>query len=278
MLRTLRRVGWAPKLGGFVITIFVIVAAAAPVLAPHHPEALQLGVRLEPPSWLGGKGGFFMGSDQVGRDVLSRLLYGVRTSLGLGIGAATLSAVLGTLLGVMSGYGGGFLDAFLMRLADVQLAFPFLVLAITIVAVLGPGVANLLLVLAIWGWANFARVARGEVLAIRDREFVQASAALGASFGRIVWRHLLPNILAKVVVIWTYMVAQMVVAEGALSFLGLGVPEPMASLGSMMNEGRVRLSTAWWITTMPGVGLMALVLGVNLAGDGLADALNPRAH
>jgi len=165
-----------------------------------------------------------------------------------------------------------------MRLADVQLAFPFLVLAITIVAVLGPGVANLLLVLAIWGWANFARVARGEVLAIRNREFVQASEALGASFGRIVWRHLLPNILAKVVVIWTYMVAQMVVAEGALSFLGLGVPEPMASLGSMMNEGRVRLSTAWWITTMPGVGLMALVLGVNSAGDGLANALNPRAH
>jgi len=219
-----------------------------------------------------------MGSDQVGRDVLSRLLYGFRTSLGLGMGSATLSAVLGTLLGVMSGYSGGILDVSVMRLADIQLAFPFLVLAITVVAIIGSGVVNLLLVLTIWGWANFARVARGEVLAIRDREFVQASEALGASFARIMWRHLLPNILAKVMVVWTYMVAQMMVAEGALSFLGLGVPEPMASLGSMMNEGRVRLSTAWWITTIPGLGLMMVVLGVNLAGDGLADALNPKAH
>jgi len=270
LLRQLRRVGVA------VVSVFLVASLLTSVARVPPGAAPNLSLRLQAPSWLGGQGHFILGSDQLGREILYRLLSGLRTSLLIGILAATIAGAIGTLLGLMAGYAGGVLDTLLMRVVDVQLSFPFLVLAIAIVAVLGHSVTNVMVVLILWGWASFARFARGEVLSLRDGEFVQASWALGASAARIVRRHLLPNVLPRVVVVWTYMVAQMAVGEGSLSFLGLGVEEPVVSLATMMNDGRVHLSTAWWVATFPGVMLMLLILGVNFLGDGLADRFNPK--
>ena len=262
--------------GAILIGLCLIASLLASVIRAPQGTAPNLSLRLQAPSWLGGQGDFILGSDQLGREILYRLLSGLRTSLLIGAVAATIAGAIGTLLGLIAGYTGGVLDTFLMRVVDVQLSFPFLVLAIAIVAVLGHSVTNVLVILILWGWASFARFARGEVLSLRDGEFVQATWALGATSARIVRRHLLPNVLPRIVVVWTYMVAQMAVGEGSLSFLGLGVEEPVVSLATMMNDGRVHLSTAWWVATFPGLALMLLILGVNFLGDGLADRFNPK--
>jgi peptide/nickel transport system permease protein len=208
--------------------------------------------------------------------VASRLLYGARVSLTVGFAAAVIAGAVGVLLGTVAGYYRGWLDDVLMRVGDIQLAFPLLVLAIGVLSVLGASVLNVILVLGVSGWVQYARIVRGETLSLTQREFVEAARALGAADRHIVWRHLLPNILPPVTVVATFSVARVIIAEASLSFLGLGIPPPAASWGAMLDEGRNYITTGWWLALFPGVAILLLVLGINLVGDWLRDVLDPR--
>jgi peptide/nickel transport system permease protein len=264
-------VGWV------LVGVVAAVALTAPLLAPHNPLAQDLELRAGSPTLSrGGLGAHPLGNDQLGRDILSRILYGSRISLGVGLAAVVLGGTVGVGLGVMAGYVGGWPDRLIMRVADIQLAFPFILLAMAIIAVAGPGLGKLIAVLALSGWVTYARVVRSEVLSVREREFVQAARAIGLRDGRIMLRHILPNVIAPVIVISTLELARVVILEAALSFLGLGVQPPTPSWGRMLADGRDFLATAWWISTVPGLAIMALVLGVNLVGDWLRDVLDPR--
>ena len=264
-------VGWA--LAGLI----VLLAVLAPILSPHDPLLQDLERRAAAPtiSW-SRLGAHPLGNDQLGRDLLSRVIYGSRVSLGVGIAAVVLGGTIGVALGVMSGYFGGWPDRLIMRIADIQLAFPFILLAMTIIAVAGPGLGKLIAVLALSGWVTYARVIRSEVLSVREREFIQAARAVGLRDGRIMLRYVLPNVAAPIIVVATLELARVVILEAALSFLGLGVQPPTPSWGRMLADGRDFLATAWWISTFPGLAIMALVLGVNLVGDWLRDVLDPR--
>lgn len=264
-------------IGMFLLLIFALSAAFAPIVAPHDPLQQDLVRRLTPPSWqAGGRTDNLLGTDALGRDILSRMIYGVRTSLLIAVAAVSLSGAMGTLLGLWSGYYRGRLDDVIMRVADIQLAFPFVLLAISIVAVLGPSIPNLIMVLAITSWVIYARVVRGEVLALREREFVEASRASGCTDRHILFVEILPNILTPVIVIATFEVAKMIIWEASMSFLGLGVPPPTPSWGTMIADGRGYLSTSWWLSTFPGIAIMITVLAANLTGDWLRTLLDPR--
>jgi peptide/nickel transport system permease protein len=264
-------------LGLAVILASAVLAVLAPVLAPDDPARNDLLARLTPPAWMaGGSWAHPLGTDTLGRDVVSRLLYGARVSLVVGLSAVVLAGVLGVLLGLVSGYYGGRLDDALMRLGDVQLAFPALVLAIAVLAVVGSGLGNVVLVLGVTGWVTYARIARGETLSLRHREFVEGARALGARDAGILWRHVLPNVLPSITVIATFSVARTIIAEASLSFLGLGIPPPAPSWGAMLDEGRNYLTTGWWLALFPGLAILAVVLGINVVGDWLRDTLDPR--
>jgi peptide/nickel transport system permease protein len=264
-------------LGLVVVAGSVVLAVVAPVLAPSDPVRNDLLERLVPPMWMeGGSGRHPLGTDTLGRDVVSRLLYGARVSLVVGFSAVVVAGALGLLLGLVSGYYGGRLDDLLMRLGDVQLAFPALVLAIAVLAVVGSGLFNIVLVLGVTGWVTYARIARGETLSLRHREFVEGARALGAGDAAILWRHVLPNVLPSITVIATFSVARTIIAEASLSFLGLGLPPPAPSWGAMLDEGRNYLTTGWWLALFPGLAILAVVLGINVVGDWLRDALDPR--
>ena len=264
-------------LGLAVILTSAVLAMLAPVLAPDDPARNDLLARLTPPAWMaGGSWAHPLGTDTLGRDVVSRLLYGARVSLVVGLSAVVLAGVLGVLLGLVSGYYGGRLDDALMRLGDVQLAFPALVLAIAVLAVVGSGLGNVVLVLGVTGWVTYARIARGETLSLRHREFVEGARALGARDGGILWRHVLPNVLPSITVVATFSVARTIIAEASLSFLGLGIPPPAPSWGAMLDEGRNYLTTGWWLALFPGLAILAVVLGINVVGDWLRDTLDPR--
>jgi peptide/nickel transport system permease protein len=275
--RRRRGPGAAGAVGWVLVGVVAAVALTAPLLAPHNPLAQDLELRAGSPTLSrGGLGAHPLGNDQLGRDILSRILYGSRISLGVGLAAVVLGGTVGVGLGVMAGYVGGWPDRLIMRVADIQLAFPFILLAMAIIAVAGPGLGKLIAVLALSGWVTYARVVRSEVLSVREREFVQAARAIGLRDGRIMLRHILPNVIAPVIVISTLELARVVILEAALSFLGLGVQPPTPSWGRMLADGRDFLATAWWISTVPGLAIMALVLGVNLVGDWLRDVLDPR--
>jgi len=260
-----------------VIVISAALATLAPALAPADPARNDLLARLTPPAWMaGGSWAHPLGTDTLGRDVVSRLLYGARVSLIVGFSAVVLAGVLGVLLGLVSGYYGGRLDDALMRLGDVQLAFPALVLAIAVLAVVGSGLGNVVLVLGVTGWVTYARIARGETLSLRHREFVEGARALGARDAEILWRHVLPNVLPSITVVATFSVARTIIAEASLSFLGLGIPPPAPSWGAMLDEGRNYLTTGWWLALFPGLAILAVVLGINVVGDWLRDTLDPR--
>jgi peptide/nickel transport system permease protein len=262
-----------------VIVTSAAVAVVAPALAPDDPVRNDLLARLSPPAWLeGGSWRHPLGTDTLGRDVVSRLLYGARVSLVVGFSAVVLAGVLGVALGLVAGYYGGRLDDVLMRLGDVQLAFPALVLAIAVLAVLGAGLANVVLVLGVTGWVTYARIARSETLSLRHREFVEGARALGARDSGILWRHVLPNVLPPITVVATFSVARTIIAEASLSFLGLGIPPPAPSWGAMLDEGRNYLTTGWWLALFPGLAILAVVLGINLVGDWLRDTLDPRVE
>jgi peptide/nickel transport system permease protein len=267
-----------PALAGLgVIAAAVVVAAFAPALAPSDPVKNRLLDRLTPPMWAqGGNPRHPLGTDTLGRDVLSRLLHGARISLTVGLAAVLVAGVVGVGLGLVAGYRGGWADDLLMRLGDIQLAFPVLLLGVAVIAVLGASLINMILVLGASGWVTYARIARGETLSLKERDFVAAARALGAPARHVVVRHLLPNVLPSLMVVATFSVARTIIAEASLSFLGLGLPPPAPSWGAMLDEGRNYVTTGWWLALFPGLAILLLVLAINLCGDWLRDALDPR--
>ena len=270
---------WSAVLGLAVIAGAAAMALLAPTLAPTDPVRNSLLERLTQPMWAaGGTAGHPLGTDTLGRDVASRLLYGARVSLIVGFSAVVIAGVLGVVLGLLAGYYRGWPDDLLMRLGDVQLAFPVLVLAVAVLAVLGASLTNVILVLGVTGWIAYARIVRGETLSLKQREFVEAARALGATDRYLLWRHVLPNVLPPVTVVATFSVARTIIAEASLSFLGLGIPPPAPSWGAMLDEGRNYITTGWWLALFPGLAILLLVLGINLVGDWLRDVLDPRVE
>ncbi|WP_137176468.1 ABC transporter permease [Roseomonas sp. AR75] len=269
--------GWLGLIGILLITLLLLFAAFGPLLDLPDPTRTNLRARMAAPTIsLFGVGPHPLGTDQLGRDILSRIVFGSRVTLAVAGAAVILGGIVGTLLGLVAGYFGGFLDRLLMRLADIQLAVPLMLLALMVIAALGPSLQNLVIVLALVSWVRYARIVRGQVLAVREREFVQSARAIGASAPRIILRHILPNVLTPAVVVATLELARVIVLEAGLSFLGLGVQPPFPSWGRMLAEGRTYIASAWWIITFPGIALMLTVLAVNLLGDWLRDHLDPR--
>ncbi len=259
---------------GFLLLV-ILIAVFAPILAPYNPTKGTLSGRLHAPAFLSAEKTYPLGSDQIGRDVLSRMLYGARISLTVGFLAVLIGGCFGSLLGLVAGYVGGWLDETIMTLGDMQLAFPFILLAIAVIAVLGPSLRNLIIVVGISGWVTYARIARAQVLAVREREFITAERAIGATARRILFRHILPNIAASLIVVGSLDLARTIILESTLSFLGLGVQPPTASWGGMLGEGREYLNTAWWISTFPGILLTLTTISVSRIGDWLRDVLDP---
>src|SRR3990170_5281651 len=257
--------------GILILLLLASSALFATALAPYDPPRQNLGQDL-----LTSTQAHPLGTDKLGRDILSRTIYGSRVSLLVGVATVALSLSIGFALGALAGYFGGWLDQLLMRLVDVLLAFPGILLAIAFTAVLGPGLDHVILALCLIGWTGYARLVRGEILALREREFVHAARALGGSPGRIIVLHLLPNLLPPLLIQATFGMAAAIIAEGSLSFLGLGVQPPTPSWGSMLNEGRQFLLIAPHLTTFPGLAIMITVLGLNLVGDGMRDRLEKR--
>lgn len=264
-------------IGLAIVVAGILIALLAPILAPAEPTSQDMRAVLQGPSWLsGGSPGHLLGTDQVGRDVLSRIIFGSRISLSIGLLAVAISAPLGVLIGAVAGYYGGWLEDLVMRIADAQLAIPFILLAIALVAVLGQSLLNVILVLGLSSWVIYARVVRAEVLSLKRQEFIEAARVIGVSNTRILVRHLLPNTLVPVTVIATFAVAHMILVEASLSFLGLGVPPPAATWGGMVGDSRQYLTSAWWLPVFPGLAITITVLGINFLGDWLRDCLDPR--
>jgi peptide/nickel transport system permease protein len=271
-----RRRRWLPLLALVFMTGLIVMAVGAPWLAPHDPERQSLRVRLTAPTLEGADGRAHpLGTDHLGRDILSRVIYGARVSLVIGFAAVAVGSLVGASLGILAGFRGGWIDSVIMTLADAQLAFPFVLLAIGIIAVIGPSFPTLIVVIGLSGWVGYARVLRSQVIVLRSREFVDAIHALGGSVARIVLKHILPNVVSSLIVIATLELARAVVLEATLSFLGLGIQPPTPSWGGMIQEGREYLDTAWWISTFPGLVLMSMSLVVSRAGDWLRDVLDP---
>ncbi len=267
----------AAVLGGAITVMVLLTSVFAPWVAPKDPLALDPLRRLLPPVWMqGGSWGYPLGTDHVGRDILSRLIYGSRISTVIGLTAVTISASIGVLLGLISGFYGGPAERLILWMADVQIAFPFYLLVISIIAAVGTGFGTIIVVFGVAGWVIYARLVRGVVLSLRCREFIEAANALGASNLRVVVRHVLPNVVTPVIILATLRVASVIVWESGLSFLGLSVPPPTPTWGRMLSDGRAYLANAWWTATFPGLSIMVTVLGVNMLGDGLRDALDPR--
>ena len=264
--------------GLIVVAVVVVMAAGAPWLSPYDPIAQDIGDRrLKPPLWRDDAGHrHVLGTDHLGRDLLARVIHGAQPALLVGVAAVAISGFLGMGIGLVAGYFGGWLDDVLMRLADIQLAFPFILLAIAVIGIVGPSLLTIIVVIGVSSWVIYARIVRGAVLSLREREFVQAALALGSGDGRVVLRHILPNVLTPWLVVATLDMARVIVIESALSFLGLGVQPPTPTWGGMLADGRVYISTAWWLATFPGLAILVTVLGINLFGDGLRDTLDPR--
>ena len=263
--------------GLMVVTAVVATALAAALVTPFDPVEQDIGARLKAPLTRDAGGRVHvLGTDHLGRDILARIVFGARPALLVGFAAVAISGVLGMMAGLLAGYFGGRIDDTLMRLADIQLAFPFILLAIAVIGVLGPSLTTIICVIGVSSWVVYARIVRGAALSLREREFVQAAQALGSRDGRILMRHVLPNVFTPWLVVATLDMARVIVIESALSFLGLGVQPPTPTWGGMLADGRVYISTAWWLATFPGLAILITVLGINLFGDGLRDTLDPR--
>jgi peptide/nickel transport system permease protein len=263
-------------LSAVVLCAVIVCGIAAPLIAPFDPLEQQFADVLKPPGTQGEGGTYWLGTDPLGRDLLSRIIYGARISLLVGVLTVVVRGTLGVLIGLIGGYYGGKVDDLLMRIADIQLTLPFLIVAIAVLVVLGPGLGNLIIVLGLTGWVDFGRVVRSETLSLRQRDFVDAARASGASNAYIIRRHILPNTASVILVISTLQVASVIIAEASLSFLGLGVPALTPTWGKEISEGRDYAAIAWWLPTFPGVAIFATVLAINILGDWLRDRWDPR--
>ena len=272
-------VGDVPVVAAVVILVLLVAGALfAPYIAPHDPNEQDLLLRLKPPAWMtNGSANNLLGTDPLGRDILSRVIHGSRISLLVGLSALLVAGVVGVAVGLVAGYYRGRLDDWIMRLADIQLSIPFVLLAIAILAVVGASTRNVILVLTLHGWVVYARLARGQTLSLREREYVQAYRALGARDWRIATQHILPNLLSPVIVVASLEMASLITLEASLSFLGLGIQPPATSWGVMLADGRNYLSGgAWWVVTFPGLALTLAVLSINVLADWLRDVLDPQ--
>ena len=258
-------------IGGIIIVLFILIALFAPLLAPKPPNAQSLKGALTPPCWAHP-----LGTDEFGRSILSRIIFGARVSLNIALIASAVALGIGVPLGALAGYYGGALDSIVEGLVDITWAFPTILAALGIIFMLGPGLHSVMIAVGVVYWAGYARITRGQFLALREQEYVQAARAVGASNLRIIWRHLLPNSLAPLLVQLSLGMGQVILIEASLSFLGLGAQPPTPSWGSMLSSGRAYLLNASWLTLFPGLAIMLVVLGFNLMGDGLRDALDPR--
>ncbi|HKX18134.1 MAG TPA: ABC transporter permease, partial [bacterium] len=265
--------------GAIVVALIVAAALLAPWLAPHNPYVGRVIDRLLPPVWMeGGDSGYLLGTDQIGRDVLSRLIYGGRVSLGIAVLAVAVAGTVGLALGLLAGFYRGWLDWTISAGVDVMLTFPFVLLALATIAVLGPSVRNVVIVLGVTGWPIYTRVVRAEVVRLRTLEFAVAARALGLTNARIVLRHIVPNLLNAVIVIASLDVARFIIVEAFLSYLGLGVQPPVPSWGGMLGDFRPFMFDRWWLPTFPGMAIFLTALAVNLVGDGLRDYLDPQSR
>ncbi|MBI4611750.1 MAG: ABC transporter permease [Candidatus Rokubacteria bacterium] len=272
------RVEGFPVIPIAIIATIALLAIFADVLAPHNPEVGNLGERFRPPAWqAGGSERYLLGTDHLGRDVLSRLIYGARVSMVVGFTAVIFAGILGTALGILSGYLGGWVDQAIMRITDTWLALPALSFAIFLAAIVGPSEMNIIIILGAVYWTRYARVIRGEVLSMKERDFVRLAVVAGCSRGTIMRRHILPNVLNSAVVLGTLMLGVVIVAEASLSFLGVGVPPPKPAWGLMLADGKKGLMAGyWWLTVLPGCCIMLMVLSANLLGDWLRVKLDPQ--
>lgn len=257
--------------GGAVVGILIVVALAAPWLAPHDPYQADVTKVLDSPSHA-----HLLGTDQIGRDVLSRILYASRVSLAVGFVSVGIATIIGVMLGAASGYNGGVVDATIMRLVDLMLVFPRFFLLLAVLAFLQPSIWTIMAVIGLTGWMGVARLVRAEFLSLKEREFVLWSQSIGASAFRIIWRHILPNALAPVLVAMTLGIPAAILIESGLSFLGLGVQPPYATWGNILNDGKDSIEIAWWLSVYPGLAILVTVLSYNLLGEGIRDALDPR--
>ncbi|MGY6211162.1 ABC transporter permease [Cytobacillus firmus] len=265
--------------GFFIVFLVIFVAIFADILAPHDPASNNLGDMLKPPVWLdGGSQNYILGTDNLGRDILSRIIYGSRVSLLVGVFSVILAGFIGIIAGLLAGYYGGVIDNLLMRIVDSFLAIPSILFILVVLAVFDPSILVLIIVIGLTNWVTYARVVRGEVLSIKEREFVKASKSIGTNSLTIMLQHILPNILSSFIVISTLSVATTIVLEASLSFLGLGIQPPDVSWGGMLTDGRNYLATNWWLATFPGIAITITVLGIIFLGDWLRDVLDPRTQ
>ncbi|MFZ4451633.1 ABC transporter permease [Salibacterium aidingense] len=265
------------NLPSIVLFLFILMAIFANVIAPMDPNEQDLVARFSPPFWLEGSDShYLLGTDHLGRDLLSRIIIGSQVSIVVGICAMLISGVIGTVIGLLSGYYKT-VDQIVMRLADIQLAFPTILLALAIIAVVGGSLQNLIIILGMTGWVPYARVVRSEVFSLKTYDFVVAAQTIGVRDGRLLYKHILPNIMAPVVTIATFQVAAAIIAESSLSFLGLGVPIDVPSWGNILSEGQLYMDSAWWISVFPGISIVLVVLSINVLGDRWRDVLNPKS-
>ncbi|GAF23580.1 dipeptide transport system permease protein DppC [Bacillus sp. JCM 19047] len=273
---------WRSKtgtVGFFIVVAVILVAAFASVLAPHDPNEINPINMLQPPMWIeGGSINHILGTDNLGRDILSRIIYGSQISLLVGIASVVVAGIIGVTIGIIAGFYGGWIDSILMRLVDSFLSIPNILFALVILSVFGPSVWTLIFVLGVTNWVNYARLVRGEVLSIKEREFVKAARSIGVKNRVIMYRHLLPNVISSFIVISTLSVATTIILEASLSFLGLGIQSPDISWGGILSDGRDYLATSWWLATFPGLAITIAVLGIIFLGDWLRDVLDPRSQ
>ncbi len=277
LLNILNKSTATAKFGLIVTVIWILCAILAPAFAPYGPNEVDTSKRLIPPAFIeNGTSEHLLGTDEMGRDVLSRIIYGSRVSLIVGIMAVVFSLVLGTTLGLLAGYYGGWIDSIIMRIVDVMLSFPFIFMALVLMAVLGSGLLNVILVLGITGWVPYARTVRAETLSLREREFIIASDTIGCSDLRIILKHILPNVIDSAVILGTLEMSSAILSEASLTFLGMGIPPAIPTWGSMVATGREYIYSAWWITVLPGLSIFLVCLSVNFVGDWVRDVRDPR--
>lgn len=270
---------WPAMVGAVLLSAFVIMAIVGPMFAPYNPREQHLADRLLPPAWSAeGNAAYLLGTDQLGRDVFSRLLHGSRVALSVGLFATSLALGLGVIIGLLSGYYGGWFDTVSMRLLEIVISVPNTILYLTILGSFGPSLGLLIAVIGLFGWTTSARVVRGEVLALRKRDYVEATRALGQRSMLIVFRHILPNVLGPIVVVGTLKVASIIILEASLSFLGYGVQPPAVTWGQMLADGRRFVTSAWWLATLPGLSITLLTLSLLFLGNWLRDVFDPRTY